>query len=254
MKFRTSFVFALIVISMQTVSALASMADIERAIVMRQYEKVQMLSEQALQLNNLDRDMRLRIMYYLALSQIHRHDYKDARDVFQQVIDAAPDNQIYDQAYLGLFDAYYRDEYYEPAKLTIERMFRLRPESAFLSIMHLKAARVNLKLANWTQAKGHLMTIRSDFPNSFEADTARQLLEEKHYFSVQIGAFLERERAQSLVNELQNKDEYAYIIETRDRHDRRFFRVRVGQLTRIKEAQRLKNKLSRHGYPTQIVP
>lgn len=234
--------------------AWANLSAIERAIVTREYEKVRIMSRQALALQTLKEPIRDQILYYLGLSHIYLNDFSSARDVFQQLIDREPEERIYDQAYLGLFDAYYLDGYYEPALLTIERMFRLRKASSFMSLMHLKAARVNLKLAQWTKSKQHLRSILSEFPESFEAHTARQLLDEKQYFAVQVGAFLSQDRAEELLHELQGKNEYAYIVETTDRYDRRFFRVRVGQLSRLGEAESLKLKLSRHGYPAQIVP
>jgi hypothetical protein len=56
------------------------------------------------------------------------------------------------------------------------------------------------------------------------------------------------------LTELKSKKEYAYIVETMDRHKRKFYRVRVGQLILLDEAQKLKSRLSKLGYPTKIYP
>ena len=100
----------------------------------------------------------------------------------------------------------------------------------------------------------YLSKILQQFPNSVEAQTAKQLLEEKQYFAVQVGAFRERARAEQLVSELKQKEEYAYIVETIDQQNATFYRVRVGQLAILNEAQKLHTKLAKFGYPTQIYP
>ncbi len=99
-----------------------------------------------------------------------------------------------------------------------------------------------------------LKKITKRFPESLEAHVAKQFLNEKQYFAVQVGAFIERNRAEKLITELQEKGEYAYIVETIDQQKRKFYRVRVGQIALMDEAQKLKLKLSEAGYPSEIYP
>ncbi|MBF0485563.1 MAG: SPOR domain-containing protein, partial [Candidatus Omnitrophica bacterium] len=89
---------------------------------------------------------------------------------------------------------------------------------------------------------------------TFEAITAKQLLEEKQYFTVQVGAFADKGRAEKLVAELIARKEYAYIVETKASDTRSYYRVRVGQLSTLKDAQALETKLAGLGYPTLIYP
>ena len=112
-----------------------------------------------------------------------------------------------------------------------------------------------MKLAKWSEAKDYLNRVASLFPNSFEGAIAKQLLEEPQYFSVQVGAFKDRSGAEALATELKQKNEYAYTIETVDSQNTKFYRVRVGHLTLLDDAQKLKSELSTKGYPTtQIFP
>ena len=111
-----------------------------------------------------------------------------------------------------------------------------------------------MKLAHWNEARKYLEKITTDFPDSMEVHVAKQLLNEKQYFAVQVGAFIERQRAEKLANELQKKGEYAYVVEMADQQERTFYRVRVGQLVLLEKAEKLKSKLSKEGYPTQIYP
>jgi cell division septation protein DedD len=123
-----------------------------------------------------------------------------------------------------------------------------------MSLIYLKAARANLKLARWTKAREFLQKIQKEYPDSFENGVAKRLLDEKQYFTVQVGAFTEQPRAERLVQELIERKEYAYIVETKSPDGTLFYRVRVGQMTALKDAQVLETKLSGFGYPTLIYP
>ena len=146
------------------------------------------------------------------------------------------------------------DNQYKRAHEIIDELLKSAQDSEFASLVYLKAARVNLRLTHWDKAYKYLKKIISDFPDSLEAHTAQQLLDEEQYFAVQVGSFIEQARAEQLMNELQSKREYAYIVETKDREDRKFYRVRVGQLSALNQAQQLKIKLAKEGYPAQIYP
>ena len=128
------------------------------------------------------------------------------------------------------------------------------PRSEIESLVYLKLARANLKLSRWEEAQKYLKKIIKDFPQSPESHLAKQLLEEKQYFTVQVGAFLDRDKAETLTVDLKDKGEYAYIIETMDSSGRQFYRVRVGQLAVLDEANKLSQKLSSLGYPAQVYP
>ena len=164
------------------------------------------------------------------------------------------EKDLRDKAYLGLFDCYYQQGKYKRALKTIDKLQDISSRSNYLSLIYLKAARVNLKLSKWKEAKDYLQRIIERYPDSFEYHAARQLLEEEQYFAVQVGAFMERERALQVVDALQYQDHYAYIVETMDRDQRKFYRVRVGQVTVLREAERLRKELSKLGYPTRIYP
>ena len=146
------------------------------------------------------------------------------------------------------------DGKYPGALKVAEELYAKSPHSEFLSLIYLKLARANLKLGRWQKAKEYLQKITNEFPQSLEAHTAKQLLEEKQYFAVQVGAFLDRGRAEKLVSELKEKGEYAYTVETIDREGKKFYRVRVGKLALLDDAQTLESKLAQLGYPTRIYP
>jgi len=230
-----------------------SLKDVETAIIEQDYDRAKKLAEQLLSRKTAD-DRNDKALYYLGLSDLRLGQYSRARRTFTKLTKKAKDSTLRDKAYLGLFDAYYSDGYYEKAYHIIRRLLKVSPRSEFLSLIHLKLARASLKLARWGEAREHLRKITIQFPDSLEVHAAKQFLNEKQYFAVQVGAFIDRGKAETLAGELQQKGEYAYIVETIDQQGRKFYRVRVGQLALLNEAQKLKSKLSKAGYPTQIYP
>ena len=106
----------------------------------------------------------------------------------------------------------------------------------------------------WEDANKFLTKIVSDFPQSPEAPIAKQLLEEKQYFAVQVGSFLDKSRALELIEDLKGSGQYSYVVETTAPDGEVFYRVRVGQMSSLKDAEELKNRLDKLGYPTLIYP
>jgi tetratricopeptide (TPR) repeat protein len=230
-----------------------SIQDVETAIINQDYEQAREIATQLLSdgsvIGQYDE-----IRYYLALCDLRLGFYEQARKIFTELTKSKNNDVLRDKAYLGMFDTYYVDGQYRKALQSISRLLKISPNSEFLSLIYLKIARANLKLAHWYEAQDYLKKITVNFPESMEVHVAKQLLNEKQYFAVQVGAFIDRQRAEKLTDELQRKGEYAYIVETVDQQNSTFYRVRVGQLVLLDKAEKLKVKLSKEGYPTQIYP
>jgi tetratricopeptide (TPR) repeat protein len=252
----TSFIFKIFLFLFFLLPSMswADFSDIETAILNQDYASVEQLAQEFLTQEKQPKEEAFRARYYLGLSYIRLGRFEEAQNLFKNLVLQKTDNKWRDQAYLGYFDSLYMDGRYEEALKMVKKLFSESPHSEFLSLAYLKAARANLKLTRWNDAADYLKKIVHRFPQSLEAYTAKQLLEEKQYFAVQVGAFLEQSRAQKLVEELNKKNEYAYVVETTDKDNRKFFRVRVGQMTKLEDAKELQSKLSHQGYPTQIYP
>jgi outer membrane protein assembly factor BamD (BamD/ComL family) len=234
-------------------ASFAGLADIEVAILKKDYAQAERLARDLLAQKQTKSSAR-QAHYYLGLSQLKQGRYQEARDSFLKLDTNESDAQLREKARLGIFDSHYFEENYEQAYDTLKQLLRARIGHESTSLIYLKMARANLKLARWSEAHDYLEKIVRLFPGSLEAPVARQLLKEKQYFAVQVGAFVERSRAEALAAELTQKREYAYIVETLDQNARKFYRVRVGQLTMLKDAQNLRIHLGQLGYPAQIYP
>lgn len=231
----------------------AILPDLETAILEKDYEKADQLASQFLA-DSPETPEAPEVRYYLGLSQLYQAQFAEARASFQKVLASRPNAALKGKATLGIIDSFFMDGDYEDALREAQNLEQQDPNAAFMGLIYLKIARANLRLTNWTEARQYLEKITSQFPDSFEAHIAKQLLEEQQYFAVQVGSFLDRQRAQGLMDQLQQEGEYTYIVETADRDGNVFYRVRVGQFSNLDQAEELKKKLSKVGYPTRIYP
>jgi tetratricopeptide (TPR) repeat protein len=230
-----------------------SIVELQTAIMQEDFKKGEDLAKGLLG-QNLSKAEKAQVQYYLGLSQLRQGDYAPAYDTFKKLLAERPATDIYDKAYVGLVDSLYMQGSYEQALKEATGLMARRPDSELMPLISLKAARANLKLARWKKARELLQKVSADYPESFESNVAKQLLEEKQYFAVQVGAFADKNRAEKTAQELLAKSEYAYIVETRSNDGKTLYRVRVGQLTTLKDARVLETKLSGQGYPTLIYP
>lgn len=73
-------------------------------------------------------------------------------------------------------------------------------------------------------------------------------------FTVQVGAFADREKADKLCKELVNGGEDAYVVLLETAVGQSLYRVRVGRLSSGQEAEALAKRLANQGYPTKVIP
>lgn len=233
--------------------AAPTLPDLQSAVILGDYKKAHDIA-QALSSQSLNKRDAAEVQYYLALSLLRLGEYAKAHDIFRKIVSDRPSGDIYERASAGLIDALYMQGQYEKALKEATAIMAGRRDSEMMGLFYLKAARANLKLARWAKARELLQRVIQEYPESFEARIARQLLEEKQYFTVQVGSFADKVRAERLIQELMQRSQYAYIVETKGDDGKIMYRVRVGQLTALKDARELESKLSGLGYPTLIYP
>ena len=233
--------------------AYAALPDIEAAVMNKDYAHARELALQVIK-DSKDLGDRTGAQYYYGLAQLRLGQYDEARSAFQSVMDAHPSQDIYDKAALSLTEGFYMAGYYTDALQTADQLLKKSPYSSFLSLIYLKIAGADLKLMRWEDASANLSKIVNDFPKSPEASIAKQLLEEKQYFAVQVGSFLDKGRALTLIDDLKGAGQYSYVVETTAPDGQKYYRVRVGQMSSLKSAEDLKNRLDKLGLPTLIYP
>ncbi len=243
----------LLTLSVPAYAAPDPLADLQAAIIQEDYKGANGLAQELLK-RRLSRGQAAEAQYYLGLSHLRLGEYSQGYEVFKRLLAERPVVDLYDKASVGVIDALYMQGQYANALKEAMSLMGKRRDSELLSLIYLKAARANLKLARWSKSREFLQKIVMEYPQSFEADVARGLLEEKQYFAVQVGSFNDKAHAEKLMKEILERQEYAYIVETKSPEGRTYYRVRAGQLTALKDAQDLEKKLSGLGYPTLIYP
>ncbi len=231
----------------------AALPDIEAAIMDKDYAQAREMASKIIKDSN-DPAQRIEAHYYYGLAQLRLGQYNDARSAFQTVMDAHPSQDTYDKAALSLTEGFYMAGLYTDALDTANKLLKKSPYSLYLSLIYFKIAGADLKLMRWEDAHQFLNKIIKEFPKSPEAPIAKQLLEEKQYFAVQVGAFLDKGRALSLIDDLKGSGQYAYVVETTASDGKTYYRVRVGQMSSLNDAEDLKKRLDKLGYPTLIYP
>lgn len=114
-------------------------------------------------------------------------------------------------------------------------------------------ARATLYVGERDRARALLTDVVRLAPWSFEAESAREILNDDVWLAIQVGAFHARGNAVKLLHELQRQDYPVYVQDVAV-GGRTHFRVRVGRLGSYADARRVQAELDRLGYPTRIVP
>ncbi|MBF0121948.1 MAG: tetratricopeptide repeat protein [Candidatus Omnitrophica bacterium] len=236
-----------------SVWAAPTLADLQSVVIQGDYKKANDLAQE-LSKASLSKVEAAEVQYYLGLTFLRLGEPAKAYDIYKKLIASQPHGDLYDKSSVGLIDSLYMQGQYDQALKEAISVIAKRSDSEMMSLFYLKAARANLKLARWAQAREFLKKIIREYPDSFEGPVARQLLEEKQYFTVQVGSFVDKARAETLVQELIGRKQYAYILEIKSSDGKIMYRVRVGQLTALKDARELESTLSGLGYPTLIYP
>lgn len=231
----------------------AELGDIEAALLTNNYAQGRDLANQILKSTAVHKT-RVVAHYYLGLCQLRLGEYVQARNAFHVVMGSEFNQDLYEKSALGLIESLYMAGFYKDALKEGKKLLTRIPNSQSKSLIYLKIARSNLKLMKWNDAKWYLNTLIKEFPDSFEAPIAKSLLEEKEFFTVQVGAFINKDKALELVDDLKAKRQYAYIVETTSRDGNKFYRVRVGQMTSLDQAQTVQTQLSHQGFPSLIYP
>ncbi len=249
---KISMVAAFLLLTLYGFSA-SDLLEIKKEITRKKYNQALSLIDIGLE-GSPDKVQEKWLRYYQGLSFLRLMDYDQAKRIFNGLMEKSLKGVIRDKVFLGLLDAHFLNEEYELALTVGTQLLRKNSDSNFLSLIYLKLGRTNMKLANWQDAHKYLQMVVIQFPDSLEYDLAVQFLEEQQYFAVQVGSFSNTESAQNLVDELNQKGEYAYLVESTGREKKKYYRVRVGKMSRLAEAKVLESKLSNAGYPTRIYP
>ncbi len=188
--------------------------------------------------------------YILGLSYLQTGYLEEARQSFKKLLEKFPNSDLANEAVLGIGDTYLYTEEFKKALKFFKRLLITQKDYAPL---YLRIAKTFLKLGKWKEAENYLYKIISKFPNSCFSETAKELIGEGFYFSVQVGAFKYKENASKLCRELKERGFKAYIKEKKSQQGI-IYRVRVGKEKKKNKIEKIKSRLLELGFPATIYP
>ena len=244
------FFIGIVIFSAQSVRALG-LDDVKKSYVEGDYIKV---IEQTGALKGrsymLSRDPEL--LYLEANSYLALGDTKKARHCFKTIL-LGKSLRYKDKARLGYADSYLLDFEFSKAKKEYEAGLKEANDKELIPLWTLRLGQVSKKMGQWSNARMYLKRVQARYPDSPEAQIAKDILKEDSFFTVQAGSFLTHENANELKDELKQKGFPAYVKQVKEA-GAPYYRVRVGKFNKREDALDVKNRLGIQGYSTYIIP
>jgi|GEM_PF-4369635 len=150
-------------------------------------------------------------------------------------------------------DTYYREGNWAAAQQAYQTAADAAQGQELYPLALYNVARATQYHGDLTKTREVLLEVMRLAPWSFEAESARDILNEDAYLTVQVGAFHDRANATALLKALQQRGYEAHLQEAVTR-GQLHVRVRVGRFTSYQEAAVMRDELDRLGYPARIHP
>jgi len=193
------------------------------------------------------------LYYFMGLCYMKEGDYLRAKKSFEFVIDEYPASQHFQDARMGIADISYLEGDYSKASRLYKDLLESSLSRDLIPGLYSRLSLSLSKLDQISQAQEYLLILQREYPESFESIKGNQLFNQGSFYTVQVGAFSDRNNALRLKSKLLNQGYSAYVEELGD-GEVLTHRVRVGKLKSRQEAISLQDRLVRQDYPAKIFP
>ncbi|MFH1503879.1 MAG: tetratricopeptide repeat protein [Candidatus Omnitrophota bacterium] len=191
-------------------------------------------------------------LYFLGLANIKLGHYVKARDCLRKLITRFPNSGLWAQGAVKLADSYFLEKNYLKAEKIYKEIMKESFSLNIMSIVYLRLAQVAGKQGNWEERNKYLELIKKEYPQSLEMKFVDTLEDYGDFFTVQVGAFSEKNNALSIVNDLADKYKPYIVEEAKSGYP--IYKVRVGRYKRLYQAREVYLELKDQGYPARIYP
>jgi TolA-binding protein len=238
-------------------SAFAAGEDVLKKVrvsfLREEYQEVTTECERLLLREHLDSNMQAELYYLAGVSFLKQNKFSKAKDNLLMLISRYARTEFVDDAYLSLGDCYLLSGDIDNALRSYRAFLSKYPQSDLLHLVYWRLAESYYRSGQWDKAGNYFKKVIEKYPKSFEADKAKALLDEGLYFTVQLGAFINKRNAKSLYERLIDK-EYPAYVSSFNKKGKTFYRVRVGKFDSRKQAELVKKRLKKDGFSGQIYP
>jgi len=191
-------------------------------------------------------------LYFLGLVYIKTANYEKARISLTKLIKRFPQSDFYDLAMMKLADSYFLQKDYTKAR---ELYQTIEDECSNLEnkpLLFLRRAQISSRQGDWEGRKKYIRLIKKEYPKSPEMKFIKTLESYGDFFTIQVGAFSQKENSIALRNEL-SKEHKTYIVEAKS-GAYPIYKVRVGKFKKRYDAEKISKQLRSQGYPAKIFP
>lgn len=181
--------------------------------------------------------------YLMGISYLKTGNYLRASDIFEIVLNEFKRSDFKEEAQLGLGDACFLNGDLTKAGQNYRKLLENYPDTKFKAQAYERLSQIEFKSGNLDEGRDYLEMLQKDF-----SQKAAEV-----FYTIQVGAFGRSENANKLLQELTANGYLAYIEITQIK-EKTSYRVRVGKLQSLRDAQELEKGLSQAGYPTKLFP
>lgn len=209
--------------------AAEDVASLQGAFLRGEYERVAQEAGRLRRKGSAEKD---RVLYLHGTASLKLGRWEEARGSLHELLDQHPGSRWRPYAWLALGDGWQAAGVKEEALKAYEKV-RREPGGAELEAqVRLRIAKAQRPVGQWEEADPE------------QGDLG---------FSVQVGAFVSRENAARLADELKRRGHRAEVREG-TMEGKQFYRVRVGKFSRRPEAAEKARELEQEGFPARVVP
>jgi Tfp pilus assembly protein PilF len=193
------------------------------------------------------------VLYFLGVVSIKTEDYSTARKYLQELIQRFPKSYFYPPAMVKLADTYFLQKDYKNAAVLYQEVKESCPIVNNMPLVLLRLAQIAAKEGNWAEKEKYLNIIKEKYPQSAEMKLVKTLESYGEFFTIQVGAFTNRDKALAFMEELRKEyDEVHIVTEKYDNYD--IHKVRIGRFKKRYDVEKIAAKLRSQGYSIRIYP
>jgi len=167
------------------------------------------------------------VQYRIGICYLKLGNYEKAEEELKKVFFHS-ENTLFDDAQFARGEALYLAGNFAEAINLYQQLITQYPQSPILHLVYFKLAMSHLKKGEEKEALEYFKKVRRLYPLSFEAVKANKIICRKEgQFSIQLGAFIDLDKARNLLGNFQKKGYSSYLLKKVD--DKPWiYKVRIG--------------------------
>ena len=244
------FIFTLL----STAYAESEIAGAEKLFLEGRYDKVVTECERLIDARSRQRD---EVYYIKGLSELKTCKFSDAKHSFETLIEKYPRSKRAVEAYTGIGDAYYLEGRYDDAAKSYKETLQKFPNDKNACILKERLDECGKKTASPAEAQdescdnGKEASATNFIPKSNFVPKEIPRGDESAAISVQAGCFKNKRNAENMSRKLHRLGYESFVEIPAGRGDR-LYRVKVGRLSSVTDAEDLAARLKKSGYKVKV--